>query len=354
MPLRPSSAAQLAKRPAIKPGDTVRVHVKVREGDKERIQVFEGMVIGMHRGGARATFTVRKVSFGQGVERIFPLHSPIIDKIDVVRTAKVRRAKLYFLRELKGKAARMKDAGRSRRPSTSRAQAEPQCVKVRAFRTLENALRRLGFVHVAGVDEVGRGCLAGPVVAAAVVLDPNRYIPRICDSKTVTALERDAPLRHGSRARRSPGRVAGAEPAEIDTINIHQASLRAMQRAVSRARAAARLRARRRLPHSRSADGAAAVIHGDARCTAIAAASIVAKVTRDRMMLDLHAQDPRYGFDRHKGYATRDHLDAVRGSATRRCIAVRSGRRRCLIGWTCNPLSLTAPDDRWRLIAKTR
>ena len=75
----------MVQRPAIKPGDTVKVHVKVREGDKERIQVFEGMVIGMHRGGARATFTVRKVSFGQGVERIFPLHSPVIDKIDVIR-----------------------------------------------------------------------------------------------------------------------------------------------------------------------------------------------------------------------------------------------------------------------------
>ena len=102
----------LTKRPDMRAGDTVRVHVKVREGDKERIQVFEGMVIGMHRGGARATFTVRKVSFGQGVERIFPLHSPIIDKIDVVRTARVRRAKLYFLRNLKGKAARMKEQKR--------------------------------------------------------------------------------------------------------------------------------------------------------------------------------------------------------------------------------------------------
>ena len=101
--------AQLVERPAIKPGDTVRVHVKVREGDKERIQVFEGMVIGMHRGGARATFTVRKVSFGQGVERIFPLHSPVIDRIVVTRSARVRRAKLYFLRDLKGKAARMKE-----------------------------------------------------------------------------------------------------------------------------------------------------------------------------------------------------------------------------------------------------
>ena len=75
--------AHLTKRPAMRSGDTVRVHVKVREGDKERIQVFEGMVIGMHRGGARASFTVRKVSFGQGVERIFPLHSPTIDKIEV-------------------------------------------------------------------------------------------------------------------------------------------------------------------------------------------------------------------------------------------------------------------------------
>jgi large subunit ribosomal protein L19 len=104
---------QLTERPQLGPGDTVRVHVKVREGDKERIQVFEGIIIGMHRGGARASFTVRKVSFGQGVERIFPLHSPVIDKIDVVRSARVRRAKLYFLRELRGKAARMRERRRA-------------------------------------------------------------------------------------------------------------------------------------------------------------------------------------------------------------------------------------------------
>jgi large subunit ribosomal protein L19 len=89
------------------------VHVKVREGDKERIQVFEGMVIGMHRGGIRASFTVRKVSFGQGVERIFPLHSPVIDKVELVRSARVRRAKLNFLRNLRGKAARMKEQKRT-------------------------------------------------------------------------------------------------------------------------------------------------------------------------------------------------------------------------------------------------
>jgi large subunit ribosomal protein L19 len=104
---------QLVERPAMKSGDTVRVHVKVREGDKERIQVFEGMVIGMHRGGLRASFTVRKVSFGQGVERIFPLHSPTIDKVELVRSARVRRAKLNFLRNLRGKAARMKEQKRS-------------------------------------------------------------------------------------------------------------------------------------------------------------------------------------------------------------------------------------------------
>jgi len=104
---------QLVDRPRMKAGDTVRVHVRVKEGDKERIQIFEGVVINLRRGGARSTFTVRKVSFGQGVERIFPMHSPIIQKVDVVRSAKVRRAKLYFLRELKGKAARMKEVKRN-------------------------------------------------------------------------------------------------------------------------------------------------------------------------------------------------------------------------------------------------
>ena len=104
--------SQMVERPRMKSGDTVRVHVKVREGDKERVQVFEGVIIGQHRGGTRASFTVRKVSFGQGVERIFPLHSPTIQKVEVVRSARVRRAKLYFLRDLKGKAARMKETKR--------------------------------------------------------------------------------------------------------------------------------------------------------------------------------------------------------------------------------------------------
>ena len=105
--------AQLVERPRMKPGDTVRVHVRVKEGDKERIQIFEGVIINLRRGGVRASFTVRKVSFGQGVERIFPLHSPTIAKVEVIRSARVRRAKLYFLRDLKGKAARMKETKRT-------------------------------------------------------------------------------------------------------------------------------------------------------------------------------------------------------------------------------------------------
>jgi ribonuclease HII len=183
-------------------------------------------------------------------------------------------------------------------------------VKVRAFRTLENALRRMGFNCVAGVDEVGRGCLAGPVVAAAVILDPSRYVPRIADSKTTTARERARLYDRITRAAVAWS-VAAASCEEIDRINIHQASLRAMQRSilglvplpdfvlVDAFRVPGLLMAQRAVPH------------GDARCTAIAAASIVGKVTRDRLMLELHAQDPRYRFDRHKGYATQEHLAAV-------------------------------------------
>jgi large subunit ribosomal protein L19 len=99
--------------PTFVPGDTVRVHVKIKEGDKERLQAFEGVVIARTR-GPQASFTVRKISFGQGVERIFPVHSRVIDKIELVRSSQVRRAKLYYLRKLRGKAARLKDVERER------------------------------------------------------------------------------------------------------------------------------------------------------------------------------------------------------------------------------------------------
>jgi ribonuclease HII len=178
------------------------------------------------------------------------------------------------------------------------------------MRTLENSLRRVGFCHVAGVDEVGRGCLAGPVVAAAVILHPDRHIPGVCDSKLVPAPERE---RLYERIVQSAvaWAVIAVDAREIDAINIHQASLQAMRRSilslvplpdvvlVDAFRVPDLPMAQRR------------VLHGDRRCSAIAAASIVAKVTRDRDMLALHDRDPRYGFDRHKGYATADHLSAV-------------------------------------------
>ena len=94
--------------PQFAPGDTVKVQVKIKEGDKERIQAFEGVVIARSR-GPQASFTVRKMSFGQGVERIFPIESKVVDKVDVIRSSKVRRAKLYYLRALKGKAARLRE-----------------------------------------------------------------------------------------------------------------------------------------------------------------------------------------------------------------------------------------------------
>ena len=183
-------------------------------------------------------------------------------------------------------------------------------VRTRAMRTIENACRRLGFVRVAGVDEVGRGCLAGPVVAGAVVLDPACHIAGLSDSKQVPAAERDE--LYDTIVRRACGwSVALADPPEIDAINIHQASLIAMRRAVLGLAPLPDLVLvdAFRIPDLFMAQRG--VLHGDARCAAIAAASIVAKVTRDRLMHDLHLRDPRYGFDRHKGYATADHLAAV-------------------------------------------
>jgi ribonuclease HII len=178
------------------------------------------------------------------------------------------------------------------------------------MRTLENAARRWGFYRVAGCDEVGRGCLAGPVMAGAVILDPEQHIPGLADSKTITAAERER--LYGLIVDKAIAwSVAAVEPTEIDAINIHRASLQAMRRA---------LLAMVPLPDLVLVDAfripdllfaQRAVLHGDRRCSAIAAASIVAKVTRDREMALHHQADPRYGYDRHKGYATASHLAAV-------------------------------------------
>jgi ribonuclease HII len=180
----------------------------------------------------------------------------------------------------------------------------------RASRTLENSVRRYGYVHVAGVDEVGRGCLAGPVVAAAIILRPDCYVAGVADSKVLTADDREG-LFDAIKSAAVAWTVSIVEPAEIDRINIHRASLQAMRDAIMTLVP---------LPGFVLVDGFRVpellmpqrpVIGGDRKSTAIAAASILAKVTRDRLMADLHARDPRYGFDQHKGYATRAHLDAV-------------------------------------------
>ena len=109
MKLVESLAITRTDLPSFSPGDTIKVHVKVKEGDKERIQVFQGLVISRKGGGTRSMFTVRKISGGIGVERMFPLYSPTIDKIEVERHGRVRRAKLYYLRNLRGKAARIEE-----------------------------------------------------------------------------------------------------------------------------------------------------------------------------------------------------------------------------------------------------
>jgi ribonuclease HII len=180
-----------------------------------------------------------------------------------------------------------------------------------ARRNIENALRRAGHLHVAGVDEVGRGCLAGPVTAAAVVLDPRRPIPGLRDSKLLTPEARER-LHDQIVARAVAWAVVSRPPADIDRLNIHRASLAAMREAVMQLTPAA---------DYVLADGFAipdlpvpqeGLIKGDRRCACIAAASILAKVTRDRFMASLDQVDPRYGFARHKGYATAEHLAAIR------------------------------------------
>jgi len=183
-------------------------------------------------------------------------------------------------------------------------------VLVRATRTIENALRRWGFYRIAGSDEVGRGCLAGPVVAGVVVLDPDAHIPGLADSKMLSADERER-LNDLIKARALAWSVCFVEPAEIDTLNIHRASLEAMRRAVMAIAPLpdAVLVDAFRIPELHIAQRG--VLHGDRRCAAIAAASIVAKVSRDRQMMTEHTNDPRYGYDRHKGYATAEHRAAV-------------------------------------------
>ena len=199
--------------------------------------------------------------------------------------------------------------------------------RISARRTIENTIRRRGFSRVAGVDEVGRGCLAGPVVAAAVVLDPTQHIPGLRDSKLLTSTAREY-LYIQIIGCALAWNVSEIKPREIDRINIREATFAAMRKAIL---------ALHPPPDFVLIDGSGipslaiaqrGLIKGDRRCAAIAAASIVAKVTRDRYMCLLHKQDSRYGFDRHKGYGTTAHIEAIRrfgySSAHRRSFRLKA------------------------------
>ena len=169
---------------------------------------------------------------------------------------------------------------------------------------------RAGVTRVAGLDEAGRGPLAGPVVAAAVILDPDRRVRGLADSKLLTA-ERREELFALIQARAIAVGVGIVDHLTIDRVNILQATKRAMAEAIASLSVAPELVITDFVSVPALSCPQRNIVDGDARCATVAAASIVAKVTRDRMMLELHAFDPRYGFDRHKGYATRDHLEAV-------------------------------------------
>ncbi|MDX7951061.1 ribonuclease HII [Lichenihabitans sp. Uapishka_5] len=179
----------------------------------------------------------------------------------------------------------------------------------------ELVLSGLGFRAIVGIDEVGRGPLAGPVTAAAVILDADDLPDGLADSKVLPAEARHEAYRAVSMRARAVG-IGFATPAEIDAINIRQATFLAMRRALAALPVAPDylLVDGRDLPQGGAAPGlpGEAIIKGDATCASIAAASIVAKVARDRLMVRHHGHDPRYGFHNHKGYATAEHRDALK------------------------------------------
>ena len=252
--------------PDVGPGDTVRVLVRVVEGEKERLQPFEGVCIARKGGGLRETLTVRKVSGGVGVERIFPLHSPSI--------------------------------------------AEARLVGRRAIAlTTERRYWRAGFQYIAGVDEAGCGSWAGPVVAAAVVLPVESGVKGAVDSKLLSPARREA-IADSIYERAVAVGIGAASAREVERLNVRRASGLAMERA---------LRHLPRVPDTVLIDGKPqpclgdhlAIIKGDRKCHSIACAAIVAKVVRDRLMHRLAERYPGYGWERNVGYGTRDHREGI-------------------------------------------
>ncbi len=183
--------------------------------------------------------------------------------------------------------------------------------RLRLLRGIEDGLYQLGFSHQAGVDEVGRGCLAGPVVAAAVVVDPARTVPGVDDSKRLSS-EARRQLATWIRQASIAWSVASVEPEVIDRINILQASKRAMIEALEGLAVEPDVALVDAVSLERQRFPCLPIVRGDSFSYAIACASILAKVERDRLMTDLDTAYPHYGFARHKGYAAPEHLQALR------------------------------------------
>lgn len=178
-----------------------------------------------------------------------------------------------------------------------------------ARRNIENSIRRLGYKGVAGTDEVGRGALAGPVVAAAVVLGQGQVLHGLRDSKLLSARQRERLYVEITAS--ANWAIATVSAADVDLLNVHAASLLAMRRALAGLEPQPDFVLVDGFPLPELSIPQRAVVGGDRKCSVIAAASVVAKVTRDRLLIAMHSGEPGYGFDRHKGYATRDHLSAL-------------------------------------------
>ncbi len=348
--------------PQFKAGDTVKVHFRVIEGSRSRIQVFEGTVIKRQGAGVRETFTVRKQSFGVGVERTFPIHSPKIERIEVMQIGDVNRAKLYYLRKKVGKKARVRakqyggpvfstdapaadeeaeELRKATRPpramsqtmtSTSSPQPKPSSSPVtssqsrptkspppkRTGRRLLSFDRRLGVRYVAGADEAGRGSLAGPLVVAGVLLDYGtlrdhrvRPLAYLNDSKELDLARREELFRAVvACAERVSIRVV--THAEIDRAGLHASNLASLRHVLHALSPPAEVCLVDGFRLGKKAPEHLSLVGGDGRSAAIAAASIVAKVVRDRVMRRLDALFPQYGFSSHVGYITPGHSARVR------------------------------------------
>ena len=186
-----------------------------------------------------------------------------------------------------------------------------EAYRLRLLRGIEEGLYQLGFSNQAGVDEVGRGCLAGPVVAAAVVVDPTRTVPGVDDSKRLTAEARQQ-LAGWIRDSSPAWSIAAVSAEVIDRINILEASKRAMIEALTGLEVEPDVALVDAVPLARQPYPCVPIVRGDAFSYAIACASILAKVERDRLMTELDATYPHYGFARHKGYAAPEHLEALK------------------------------------------